>query len=193
MPDPVAVPSPPPASSPSTPNLLELFVAFAVISLCGFGGVLAWSRRMLVEERQWMTPEEFNDAYALCQFLPGPNVVNLSVVFGRRIRGPLGAAVALVGLIGPPFVIVTLIGVVYARFGEIAALQRMLLGVAAAAAGLVMGTCAKMARPLLKDRLGVAPLMALATFASVGVLQWPIYAALAVLVPLSIAIAWLRR
>ena len=140
-----------------------------------------------------MTPEEFDDAYALCQFLPGPNVVNLSVVFGRRIRGPVGAAIALVGLIGPPFVIVTLIGFVYARFGEIAALQRTLLGVAAAAAGLVMGTCAKMALPLFKDRLGVAPLVALATFASVGVLQWPIYWALAVLVPLSIAIAWLRR
>ena len=163
------------------------------MSVCGFGGVLAWSRRMLVEQRGWMTPEEFNDAYALCQFLPGPNVVNLSVVFGRRIRGPVGSAVALVGLIGPPFIIVTLIGVIYARFGEVAALQRMLLGVAAAAVGLVMGTCAKMALPLFKDRLGLAPLMALATFASVGVLRWPIYGALAVLVPLSIAIAWLRR
>jgi len=193
MPDPVAAPVLPPVSSPSPPHLLELFIAFAIISLCGFGGVLAWSRRMLVEERKWMTPEEFNDAYALCQFLPGPNVVNLSVVFGRRIRGPVGAAVALVGLIGPPFVIVTLIGIVYARFGEVAALQRILLGVAAAAAGLVMGTAAKMARPLFKDRRGVAPLIALATFASVGVLQWPIYGALAVLVPLSIAIAWLRR
>lgn len=148
---------------------------------------------MLVEQRGWMTPEEFNDAYALCQFLPGPNVVNLSVVFGRRIRGPVGSAVALVGLIGPPFIIVTLIGVIYARFGEVAALQRMLLGVAAAAVGLVMGTCAKMALPLFKDRLGLAPLMALATFASVGVLRWPIYGALAVLVPLSIAIAWVRR
>ena len=140
-----------------------------------------------------MTPEEFNDAYALCQFLPGPNVVNLSVVFGRRIRGPVGAVVALVGLIGPPFVIVSLIGFVYARFGEIAALQRMLFGVAAAAAGLVMGTCAKMARPLFHDRLGLASLIALATFASVGVLRWPLYWALAVLVPLSIAIAWVRR
>jgi chromate transporter len=93
----VSAPSPasPPASSPPpAPTLLELFLAFALISLCGFGGVLAWSRRMLVEERKWMTPEEFNDAYALCQFLPGPNVVNLSVVFGRRIRGPVGAAVA---------------------------------------------------------------------------------------------------
>jgi chromate transporter len=117
-----------PAPSPLTPTLLELFIAFAIISVCGFGGVLAWSRRMLVEQRGWMTAEEFNDAYALCQFLPGPNVVNLSVVFGRRIRGPLGSAVALVGLIGPPFLIVTLIGAIYARFGEVAALQRMLLG-----------------------------------------------------------------
>jgi chromate transporter len=187
----VATPSPasPPASSP--PTLLDLFLAFALISLCGFGGVLAWSRRMLVEERKWMTPAEFNDAYALCQFLPGPNVVNLSVVFGRRIRGPVGAAVALVGLIGPPFVIVAFIGLLYSRLGEIAALQRMLLGVAAAAAGLVLGTCAKMARPLFNDRVGLA--VALATFASVGVLRWPLYWALAVLVPLSIAIAWVRR
>jgi chromate transporter len=187
----VATPSPasPPASSP--PTLLDLFLAFALISLCGFGGVLAWSRRMLVEERKWMTPAEFNDAYALCQFLPGPNVVNLSIVFGRRIRGPVGAAVALVGLIGPPFVIVAFIGLLYSRFGEIAALQRILLGVAAAAAGLVLGTCAKMARPLFNDRVGLA--VALATFASVGVLRWPLYWALAVLVPLSIAIAWVRR
>jgi chromate transporter len=184
---------PPGAPPPASPTLLDLFVAFALIALCGFGGVLAWSRRMLVEERKWMTADEFNDAYALCQFLPGPNVVNLSVVFGRRIRGTVGAAVALAGLLGPPFVIVTLIGLVYARFGEVAALQRMLMGVAAAAAGLVLGTCAKMARPLLRDRLGIAPLIALATFASVGVMRWPLAGALAVLIPLSIAVSWVRR
>jgi chromate transporter len=183
----------PPASPAPTPALLDLFVAFAVVSLCGFGGVLAWSRRMLVEERGWMTADEFNEAYALCQFLPGPNVVNLSVVFGRRIRGVPGAVVALLGLLGPPFVIVTLIAMAYAQWGEIAALQRMLLGVAAAAVGLILGTCAKMALPLFKDRLGLAPLVALATFVSIGVLRWPLYGALAVLVPLSIAIAWVRR
>lgn len=185
-------PSPSTPSAP-TPTLFELFLAFAFISLCGFGGVLAWSRRMLVEERGWMTADEFNDAYALCQFLPGPNVVNLSVVFGRRIRGVAGAAVALVGLIGPPFVIVTVIAFIYARVGEVAALQRMLLGVALAAAGLVIGTCAKMALPLFRDRLALAPLVAVATFGAVGVLRWPLYGALAVLVPLSIALAWLRR
>src|SRR5262245_8430977 len=195
MPDPVSAASLPPPPTPSvpTPALLDLFVTFALISLSGFGGVLAWSRRMLVEERKWMTAEEFNDAYALCQFLPGPNVVNLSVVFGRRIRGLPGAAAALVGLLGPPFVIVTLIGFIYARWGEVAALQRMLLGVAAAAAGLMLGAVAKMALPLFKDRLGLGPLVALATFASIGVLRWPLYGALAVLVPLSIAIAWARR
>jgi chromate transporter len=183
----------PPAPPFPPPALLDLFVAFALVSLCGFGGVLAWSRRMLVEQRGWMTADEFNEAYALCQFLPGPNVVNLSVVFGRRIRGVPGAAVALLGLLGPPFVIVTLIAAAYAQWGEIAALQRMLLGVAAAAVGLILGTCAKMALPLFKDRLGVAPLVALATFVSIGVLRWPLYGALAVLVPLSIAIAWVRR
>jgi chromate transporter len=183
----------PPAPPVPPPALLDLFVAFALVSLCGFGGVLAWSRRMLVEQRGWMTADEFNEAYALCQFLPGPNVVNLSVVFGRRIRGVPGAAVALLGLLGPPFVIVTLIAAAYAQWGEIAALQRMLLGVAAAAVGLILGTCAKMALPLFKDRLGVAPLVALATFVSIGVLRWPLYGALAVLVPLSIAIAWVRR
>jgi chromate transporter len=193
MSDTVSAPSSPSSPSDPSPTLLELFVAFALIALCGFGGVLAWSRRMLVEERKWMTAEEFNDAYALCQFLPGPNVVNLSVVFGRRIRGLLGAAVASAGLLGPPFVIVSVIGFVYARFGEIAALQRMLIGVAAAAVGLVLGTCAKMALPLLRDRFGIAPLIVLATFASVGILRWPLPWALAVLVPLSIAIAWVRR
>jgi chromate transporter len=104
-------------SATQVPTLPDLFTTFALISLQGFGGVLAWSRRMLVEERRWMTPEEFNDAYALCQFLPGPNVVNLSVVFGRKIRGTAGALVALVGLLGPPFVIVTMIGLLYAHFG----------------------------------------------------------------------------
>jgi chromate transporter len=183
----------PPAPPAPTPALLDLLVAFAIVSLCGFGGVLAWSRRMLVEERGWMTADEFNEAYALCQFLPGPNVVNLSVVFGRRIRGVPGAAVALLGLLGPPFVIVTLIAFAYAQWGEIAVLQRMLLGVAAAAVGLILGTSAKMALPLFKDRLGLAPLVALATFVSIGVLRWPLYGALAALVPLSIAIAWVRR
>ena len=178
---------------PGAPSLLQIFGTFSLISLYGFGGVLAWTRRMLVEERKWMTPAEFNDAYALCQFLPGPNVVNLSVVFGRRIRGMAGAAVALIGLIGPPFLFVMLISVAYARYGEIATLQRMLGGVAAAAAGLVFGTGAKMAGSLFEDRRWLPPVFALAAFVTIGVMRWPLYIVLAVLVPVSIALAWWLR
>src|SRR5207248_89739 len=68
-----AEPAPSPPTAPAQePSLPDLFVTFTLISVCGFGGVLAWSRRMLVEQRKWMTSDEFNDAYALCQFLPGP-------------------------------------------------------------------------------------------------------------------------
>src|SRR6266403_830657 len=84
-------PDPPPAaiSAPdlpvsTPPGLSALFIAFAKISLAGFGGVLVWARRGIVDQRRWMTADEFNETYALCHFLPGPNVVNLSVVFGSR-------------------------------------------------------------------------------------------------------------
>jgi chromate transporter len=175
------------------PTLGELFVAFSIVSLSGFGGVLAWSRRMLVEIKGWMTPEEFNDAYALSQLLPGPNVVNLSVVFGSRIRGASGAAVALLGLMGPPVAIVSLLGLLYARFGEIAAVRNALSGVAAAAAGLVIGTAAKMAQPLFGGGLNAAPVVALTTFVAIGVLRWPLHWVLLVMLPLSIVVVWWER
>src|SRR5262245_24126109 len=140
------------ATPASPPTVLELFISFATISLSGFGGVLYWSRRVLVERRKWMTPAEFNDAYALCQILPGPTIVNLSVVFGRSIRGLPGAAVALMGLIGPGVVIVIFFAFLYSIFGTIEGLQRMLTGVAAAAAGLVISMTGKMAEPLFEQK-----------------------------------------
>jgi chromate transporter len=182
--------SPPPA--PLRPSISELFIAFATISLSGFGGVLAWSRRMMVEERRWLTPEQFNEAYALCAFLPGPNIVNFSVIFGSRFRGPLGGVVALVGLLGPPFVLVMIVGALYAHYGDLPALRRMLIAVASAAAGLMMATVAKMARPLFGNRSIAGPLVALVTFLSIGIIHWPLPAVLAVLVPVSIALAWVR-
>ena len=169
-------------------------MAFSLISLSGFGGVLYWSRRMMVDERKWMTAEEFNEAYALCNFLPGPNIVNFSVVFGRQVGGTLGAVVALLGLLGPPFLLVMLFSVLYAAYGDIAALQRILAGVAAAAAGLTISTSLKMAGPLLRERPGLAQCLAVAAFVAVGLLRWPIYWVLGVLIPGGIAMAWwLRR
>jgi len=177
----------------SRPSLAELFVAFATISMYGFGGVLAWSRRMMVEERRWLTPEQFNEAYALCAFLPGPNIVNFSVIFGSRVRGPLGGLTALAGLLGPPMLCIIAIGALYAHFGDLPALRRMLIGVAAAAAGLITATVAKMARPLFRHRAVVQPVIALITFAAIGVMHWPLPAVLMVLLPASIALQWARR
>ena len=93
-------------------------MAFAKISLAGFGGVLVWARRGIVDQHRWITADEFNETYALCHFLPGPNVVNLSVVFGSRFRGIPGSVAAFAGLLGPPVVIMTALAALYARYGK---------------------------------------------------------------------------
>jgi len=191
MPAPRAAESLVAAAAP--PRLSELFIAYALISLYGFGGVLAWSRRMMVEERRWLTPEQFNEAYALCSFLPGPNIVNFSVIFGSRVRGPLGGLVALVGLLGPPMMLIIIIGALYAHYGDLPALRRALIGVTAAAAGLIMSTVAKMALPLFRNRAVGGPVIALATFGAIGIAQWPLPIVLVVVLPISLALAWVRR
>ena len=179
-----------PSSIPSVP---DLFLAFATMSLHGFGGVLPWARRMIVEERKWMTAEEFNDAFALCQFLPGPNIVNFSVVYGARLHGVAGAAAAFLGLIAPPVAIVIALGALYARFGDVAALRGILAGVAAAAAGLVVAMAAKMAAPLLRGGLTIAPFIAAGVYVAAGIMRWPLLHVLLVAAPISVGIAWWGR
>jgi chromate transporter len=183
----------PQAAAAPPPSLSALLMTFATISLYGFGGVLAWSRRMMVEERRWLTPEQFNELYALCSMLPGGNILNFSVIFGSRFRGVPGALVAIVGLLGPPMVLIMIIGAIYAHYGEVPALRRMLTGIASAAAGLMMATVAKMALPLFSNRRSMAvPLVAVATFAGIGVMHWPLPLVLVVIIPVSIGIAWVR-
>jgi chromate transporter len=190
--DPVQARDPAAATTAPAPTLAELFVAFAKISLSGFGGVLAWARRMMVEERKWMTPEQFNEVYALCSFLPGGNIINFSIVIGGRFRGPLGSAVALAGLLGPPMILILIIGAIYAHYGDLPVLRRALTGVAAAAAGLMLATVAKMLQPLFRNRAAVGLAIALATFLAIAVMRWPLPLVLLAIVPVSIAYAWSR-
>lgn len=189
-----------PAESPSSessaaasPGLAELFLAFAKMSLAGFGGVLVFARRAIVEERKWMTPEQFNEAFALCHFLPGPNIVNFSVVFGSRFRGVPGGIAAFLGLLGPPTVIVTALAAIYTVYGQIEWMQRTLAGITCAAVGLFLAVIAKMLLPLLKQRDPVALLLLVAVFAAVGLLRWPLPIVLLVSIPVSIALTAFAR
>ena len=192
---PAAVPAPdlPASTPPVQPGLIELFVAFAKMSLAGFGGVLYWARRGIVEQHRWMTAEEFNETYALCHFLPGPNVVNLSVVFGSRFRGIAGGIAAFAGLVGPPMVIAMILAALYVRYGEIDALRRILAGVSCAAVGLLLATVLRMMMPLLKKRDLVGLLVLTAVFIAIGVVRLPLQAVLLVAIPLSIAITFVMQ
>ena len=189
---PAAVPAPDlPASTP--PGLIALFVAFAKISLAGFGGVLVWARRGIVDQHRWMTADEFNETYALCHFLPGPNVVNLSVVFGSRFRGIPGSVAAFAGLLGPPVVIMTALAALYARYGEIDALRRILAGVSCAAVGLLLSAVFRMMTPLVKRRDLVTLVLLATVFVAIGLLRLPLPAVLLVAIPLSIALSFALR
>jgi chromate transporter len=193
----------PPDSSPaateapdllkSPPTLIELFVAFAKMSLAGFGGVLVWARRGIVDQHKWMTAEEFNETFALCHFLPGPNIVNFTMVFGSRFRGIAGGIAAFCGLIGPPVVIMTILGVLYQRFGEIEVLRRILAGVSCAAVGLLIAVVFRMMMPLIKKRDVIGLVVLAAVFVAIGLLQLPLPIVLLVAIPISIAITFMRR
>ena len=163
------------------------------MSLSGFGGVLAFARRGIVDQHKWMTAEEFNETFALCHFLPGPNIVNLSVVFGARFRGLAGGIAAFAGLVGPPVVIVTILGVLYAHFGQVDALRRILAGVSCAAVGLLISVVFRMMMPLVKRRDLVALVVMVAVFVAIGLVRLPLPAVLLVAIPLSLAITIVAR
>lgn len=178
---------------PHVPALSGLFLTFLAMSLQGFGGVLPWAHRMLVEERRWYNEREFAEALALCQFLPGPNIVNMSVIVGSRFHGLLGAVAAFAGLVGVPLLMMLAIGALYSRYGDLETLRGPLAGLSAGAAGLVMAMAAKLATPLVRERAIPALGFALVAFIAVGLLRFPLYWAVLVLAPLSVGYVWWRR
>src|SRR3954469_5603702 len=160
---PAAAPAAQPPPSPP-PGLIELFAAFAKMSLSGFGGVLVFARRAIVDQHRWMTADEFNETFALCHFLPGPNIVNLSMVFGSRLRGIAGGFAAFTGLLLPPTAIMIVLAIVYARFGDVEVLRRILAGISCAAVGLLIAVVFRMMTPLFKRMDAVALILMLGIF-----------------------------
>jgi chromate transporter len=192
---PAAIPAAdhPAAVNQSPPTVAALFFAFAKMSLAGFGGVLAFARRGIVEEHRWMTADEFNETFALCHFLPGPNIVNLTVVFGSRFRGILGGIAAFAGLVGPPMLLVTVLGALYMRFGDVDALRRILAGVSCGAVGLLIAALFKMMLPLLKRRDAAALVVMVLVFIAIGIMRLPLQVVVLVATPISIGVTLLIR
>ncbi|MEO7401555.1 MAG: chromate transporter [Polaromonas sp.] len=174
----------PPPSDPRQPqphrqpqSLSDLFISFTLLALQGFGGVLAVVQREMVEKKRWMTREEFIEDWAVAQIMPGPNVVNLSMMIGARSFGLKGAMAALAGMLTVPLIIVLLLALVYAQFAGHPGVAGALRGMGAVAAGLIAATGLKLFGALLKNVLGLQLCIAFGVlcFAAIALLSWPLF------------------
>lgn len=185
MPSPSFTPpaTPPEASQPRPASLSDLFFSFTWLALQGFGGVLAVIQREMVERKRWLTQEQFLEDWAVAQIMPGPNVVNLSLMVGGRYFGLPGALAAMAGMLAVPLLIVLVLGVLYTRFGTDPQLGGALRGMAAVSAGMIAATGIKLAAALARHPLPLwlgLSLVALGVLA-VAVLRLPLVCVLLVL------------
>nr|WP_314630149.1 chromate transporter [uncultured Janthinobacterium sp.] len=173
---PHASPVQPDVPRPQPASLADLFFSFTWLALQGFGGVLAVIQREMVERKRWLTQEEFLEDWAVAQIMPGPNVVNLSLMVGGRYFGLKGALTALAGMLAAPLVIVLVLGVLYTRFGDNPQMAGALRGMAAVSAGMIAATGVKLASALGKHPLPLwltLPITVLGVL-MVAVLRWPL-------------------
>ncbi|MDO9115842.1 MAG: chromate transporter [Polaromonas sp.] len=157
------------ATRPQPRSLTDLFVSFTLLALQGFGGVLAVVQRELVEKKRWMTREEFVEEWAVAQIMPGPNVVNLSLMIGHRYFGLRGAMAALAGMLAVPLLVVLLLALVYAQFADHPGVAGALRGMGAVAAGLIAATGLKLMGALKTHPLGLPVCIALAVLCFVAI------------------------
>src|SRR5262245_49045761 len=186
------LPDTPPLARPA--SLTELFIAFTALALQGFGGVLAVAQRVLCEDRRWLTREQFVEILAVGQALPGPNVVNVSLMIGDRFFGWRGALVALAGMLAVPTVLVLVLAAAYTEFAQSPVVAGALKGMGAVAAGMIVGTALKLT-PVLRDNpMGKTAclLFGAAGFTCIALLRWPLLLVLPILVVAACVFAWSR-
>jgi chromate transporter len=154
----------------------DLFWSFTWLALQGFGGVLAVVQRELVEKKRWMTREQFIEDWAVAQIMPGPNVVNLSMMIGDRYFGLSGALVALAGMLVLPTLVVLALAIGFASVADHEVAQRALRGMGAVAAGLVIATGIKLSGALRSSLMGLpaCTALAVAAFVAIAWLRWPL-------------------
>ncbi|WP_374672595.1 chromate transporter [Acidovorax temperans] len=155
-------------------SIADIYLSFSWIALQGFGGVVALLQHELVEKKQWMSREQFIDDWVVAQLLPGPNVVNLSMIIGHRHFGIFGAFAALSGMLVAPFMIVLAIAAVFGAFTNNPILIGILRGLGAVSAGLITATGLKLIAALRTNILGLKMcyLISILTFAAIGLFRW---------------------
>jgi chromate transporter len=170
----------------------DLFIAFTLLALQGFGGVIAVAQRVLCDQRRWLTKEEFVEILAVGQVLPGPNVCNVALMIGDRFFGLRGALAALAGMMTAPLVIVLILTALYAQYATHPAVSGALQGMGAVAAGLIVGTGLKLSPALRSNPMGLSVCIVLGVlaFVSVALLRWPLVWILIVLGTLGCVYAW---
>ena len=186
------LPPAPPLRQPGSCG--ELYLVFQRLALQGFGGVVPVAHRELVERQQWLSADEFVALLALGQVLPGPNIINLALIYGDRHFGWRGALAACAGLLAVPLLLVLVLASLYRQFAHEPLVAGALRGMGAVAAGLVLATAVKLLPTLKKNVLG-APLGAMlagATLVGVGGLRWPMVWVVLALGSVAVAIAWGR-
>lgn len=168
---------------PIPTSIFDLFWSFTLISTMGFGGVVAIIQYGLVEQKQWLTKEEFVEEWSVAQILPGPNVVNLSVMVGARYFGWQGALAALSGVLLVPLIITLILGVLYAAFSTHPGVAGAIQGMSSVAAGLIIATGLKLFAGLKTNPLGkfVCAGLGVACFIGIALLHWPLLNVLFVL------------
>lgn len=169
-------PQPVQHTHPRPASLTDLFVSFTLLALQGFGGVVAIVQRELVERKQWLTQDEFLEDWAVAQVMPGPNVVNLSMMIGGRYFGLRGALAALAGMLTVPLIIVLLLAVLHARVGDHPGVAGAFRGMAAVSAGMFGAAALKMATALTRNPMPLAwcAVLGAAGFAMVALLRVPL-------------------
>ncbi|RFB74348.1 MULTISPECIES: chromate transporter [unclassified Herbaspirillum] len=168
------------------PTSRELFLGFLGLGMTAFGGALPLAHRMVVERHRWLTEAEFVELLGLCQFLPGGNIINLSVALGMRFRGVKGALAAIFGLIAVPSMVVVMLGILYQHYQHDPLIKHLFAGLAAAASGLLIQMAVKIALPLRKNLV----LSGLATicFIAIAWLRIPLLWTMLVMTPVSVLV-----
>ena len=191
-----------PARTPPMPDeplhapasLRELFFAFNRLALQGFGGVLPVAQRELVERLRWLTTDQFVEMLAVSQVLPGPNVVNLALMYGDRCFGVRGAFTALAGMLAAPLVVVLALTALYGQFAQISSVTGALRGMSAVAAGLIISAALKLFATVRRNPMGLPTALAFAalTFTATALLHWPLVWVVFGLGAAAIGVAWRR-